>query len=172
MDTYGDILNNIDVEITGPEGTYNGTITDDSLIFVNLPYGEYNGTAWMEGEDPDTASTVLGEFDHDIIFVFDLTGIQNGISLSENALAVSPNPFSDFTNISVRLNDPSIVSLKIYSQQGQLMKTLIDGQMDAGSHQITWSGESVSGKKVAAGMYTVVLQTSSGSKSKLFIKMN
>jgi hypothetical protein len=172
MDTYGDILNNIDVEITGPEGTYNGTITDDSLIFVNLPYGEYNGTAWMEGEDPDTASTVLGEFDHDIIFVFDLTGIQNGISLSENTLAVSPNPFSDLTNITVRLNDPSVVSLKIYSQQGQPVKTLIDGQLGFGLHQITWNGKNNSGQSVKPGIYTIVLQTSAGRQTKVIIKLN
>ncbi len=38
--------------------------------------------------------------------------------------------------ISAKLNDPSAVSLRIYSQQGQLIATLIDEQMGAGIHQI------------------------------------
>jgi hypothetical protein len=172
VDTYNNILNNVDVEITGPEGVLSGTITGDSLIFANVPYGPYNGTAWMESEDPVSSNMELGESDHDIIFVFDLTGIKDDLILSENVISISPNPFSAYTSLSFKIKDPGIATLKVYSQQGQLITTLIDGQMDAGIHQISWNGESASGKKAAPGVYNVVLQTSSGKLGKTLIKLD
>ena len=172
IDTYNNILNNIDIEITGPEGVLNGTITDDSLIFVNVPYGSYNGTAWMEGEDPVSSNMELGESDYDIIFVFDLTGINDDKNLSGDAISVSPNPFSAYTSFSFRLKDPGIATLKIYSQMGQWITTLIDGQMDVGTHQLTWNGKTSSGKELAPGIYTVILQTSSGKLGMVLIKLD
>lgn len=170
MDTYNNILNNIDVEINGPEGVYTGTITNDSLIFQDVPYGAYNGTAWMEGEDTVSANSELGQYDHDITFVFDLTGLKEDPASSENAISVSPNPFSGNTSISLKLKDQGYLSLKIYSQQGQLITTLIDGKMDAGIHQITWNGKNDYRQAVAPGLYTIILQTSSGKQTKAIIK--
>jgi hypothetical protein len=171
VDQYGGPVNPVDVEITGPEGTITGTITGDSLIFENLPYGQYNGTALLEGEDPVYANDEMDETDHDIIFVFNLIGINDDKSLPEKSLLIAPNPFSENTVITIQLNDPSVVSLKIYSQNGQLIRTLVDGQMVAGIHRVDWDGKNESGQAVAPGMYTIVLQTSSGRLAKILIRL-
>ncbi|MCK9399176.1 MAG: T9SS type A sorting domain-containing protein [Bacteroidales bacterium] len=170
VDDFNNPLNNVDVEITGPEGIYTGTITNDSLIFEDLPYGLYNGTAWLEGFEPVYANDEMDETDHDIVFYFYTTGIIEGKAKPDEFMVVSPNPFFGSTFITLQLNDPSAVSLKIYSQQGQLITTLAEGKMDAGIHHMAWSGKSESGQVVAPGMYTIVLQTSLGRLSKVLIK--
>jgi len=124
----------------------------------------------MEGWWPVYENEEMGESDHDIVFCFCTTGIKDYKVRSGESLLISPNPFSNNTYITVKLNDPSVVSLNIYSQQGQLITTLIDGQMTAGTHQMTWSGKDNSGNPVAPGMYTIVLQTSSGKLAKVLIK--
>jgi hypothetical protein len=170
LDNYNNILNGVNIEITGPEGDYSGIITDDSLTFENLPYGMYNGSAWMYDVEPVYADAELGEFNHEIIFLFDLTGLNDQQGPAAEKIEVSPNPFSEYTGITFKLNEPSAVSLKIYSQQGQLIRTLAEGQLDTGQHRIDWNGKTESGQSISPGFYNVVLQTSSGRLAHVLIR--
>ncbi|MFC1492875.1 choice-of-anchor Q domain-containing protein [candidate division KSB1 bacterium] len=70
-----------------------------------------------------------------------------------------PNPFNPYTTIKFHIQKPSLVSLKIYNIMGQLIKTLISGQMPAGSHQVKWNGTNDLGIKVSSGIYIYRLQT-------------
>jgi hypothetical protein len=64
-----------------------------------------------------------------------------------------PNPFNPSTRIQFALPVKGHVSLKIYNVAGQLVKTLQDGVMDAGSHELTWDGSNNLGINVASGVY-------------------
>jgi hypothetical protein len=64
-----------------------------------------------------------------------------------------PNPFNPSTRIQFALPTKGHVSLKIYNVAGQLVKTLQDGVMDAGSHEISWDGSNNLGANVASGVY-------------------
>jgi hypothetical protein len=64
-----------------------------------------------------------------------------------------PNPFNPSTRIQFALPTKGHVSLKIYNVAGQLVKTLQDGVMDAGSHELTWDGSNNLGSNVASGVY-------------------
>jgi hypothetical protein len=169
FDQWGFPLEDIDVEITGPEGTLTGTITGDSLIFENAAYGSYNGTAWMEGEDPVYVTDEINETDHDIIFVFNFIGIDDK-SLPEKSLLISPNPSSGNVLISFEQEEAEFITVLIYSSNGQLIKTLADQKFDAGLHQLQWDGTGESGQAVAAGVYTVVMKTSQGKAAKVLIR--
>jgi hypothetical protein len=170
LDDFNEPLNGVEVEITGPEGTYAGTITNDSLIFQNLPYGLYNGTAWMEDWEPVYASDEMDATDHDIVFLFHTTGILDGKNISDDMMIISPNPSSGNTVISFKLRDPDAISVKIYSRNGQWIATLAETKLDGGLHQLTWNGTDDSGNTLAAGAYTVVLQTSKGKTGKVIIR--
>jgi hypothetical protein len=63
-------------------------------------------------------------------------------------LAVSPNPFNPATAINYKLQAPSKVSLKVYDAAGRLVATLVDGQQEAGAHQVTFNGS-----KLTSGVY-------------------
>jgi hypothetical protein len=168
LDDFGEYLNDVDVELTGPEGTVSGTITTDSLVFSNLPYGEYNGTALYEDWAPHYAHDTLDLIDHDMVFYFTTTGISDPISSSLN-FNVSPNPSSGNVVISFELKDPSGVSLKIYSQQGQLIRTLTEGKMDAGLQKLECNKIDGSGYSMKPGAYLVVLQVSGIQESRILI---
>ena len=58
-------------------------------------------------------------------------------SLSQNY----PNPFNPSTTISYQLPAPGSVLLAIYNVTGQLVETMVNEQVEAGYHQITWDAD-------------------------------
>jgi len=81
-------------------------------------------------------------------------GLPTVSSLAQNY----PNPFNATTNISFSLAEAGNVSLNVYDITGRLVVTLVDGQMDAGSHVVAWDASNVSSGvyfyKLTAGAYT------------------
>jgi hypothetical protein len=66
---------------------------------------------------------------------------------------VSPNPTSKGTVISFNAPKASRVSLSIFNVNGQLVRTVHDGQVDAGTHSVAWDGNDSNGARVARGVY-------------------
>lgn len=64
-----------------------------------------------------------------------------------------PNPFNPSTVISFALPEAGKATVAIYSITGQLVRELVNGEMAAGRHAISWNGRNQSGEVVAAGMY-------------------
>jgi len=68
-----------------------------------------------------------------------------------------PNPFNPTTTLSFAIPVDSEVSLSIYNLQGREVVSLINGNMDAGYHSITWNADSYSSGvyfvKMVAGEY-------------------
>ena len=59
-----------------------------------------------------------------------------------------PNPFNPETSIRFTLPEKQRIRLTVYNMEGQIIERLVDGEREAGEHQILWNG---SGQ--AAGMY-------------------
>ena len=73
-----------------------------------------------------------------------------------------PNPFNPETWIPYQLSESTDVSIKIYSTDGQLIRTLEIGQKTAGlyqkqSHAAYWDGKNEFGEPVASGVYFYTL---------------
>jgi hypothetical protein len=64
-----------------------------------------------------------------------------------------PNPFNPGTQISFSLPASGEVILDIYNENGQLVRTLIEGEMAAGQHWARWNGLNRLGETAAAGIY-------------------
>ena len=64
-----------------------------------------------------------------------------------------PNPFSGSTAISFSLKETGNVSIDIYNMKGQLVKTLVDNELAANNHSITWNGRDNNNNEVSSGMY-------------------
>jgi hypothetical protein len=71
-------------------------------------------------------------------------------------VGASPNPFNPSTTISYKLSTNSLVSLKVYDTAGRLVNTLVNGQREAGSYQITFDGSNL-----ASGVYLYSLTAGS-----------
>jgi hypothetical protein len=59
-----------------------------------------------------------------------------------------PNPFSSATTISFSLPASAPVTLRVYNSHGEEVVTLVNGEMDAGQHSVTFHG-----KNLQNGMY-------------------
>ena len=87
------------------------------------------------------------EFDGTISAVDDLPATPNLL------YAAVPNPFNPATEISFEMAAAGHARLSIYDASGRLIRTLLDGQRNAGRHNVTWNGRDDSGRTASAGVY-------------------
>ncbi len=64
-----------------------------------------------------------------------------------------PNPFNPSTTIKYSMPKAGHLKLSIYNVRGQLVKTMIDGQVAMGDGQIIWDGTNNQGSSVSSGVY-------------------
>ncbi len=64
-----------------------------------------------------------------------------------------PNPFNPTTTISFNLPQAGQVELAVYNLLGQQIRTLVSGDLAAGSHTVEWNGRSDNGEAVSTGIY-------------------
>jgi M6 family metalloprotease-like protein len=69
-----------------------------------------------------------------------------------------PNPFNPHTVLGFTLPEASRVSLKVYNLLGELVKRVVNQELPAGTHSVTWHGDNESGRAVASGIYFYVLK--------------
>jgi uncharacterized protein (TIGR02145 family) len=77
-----------------------------------------------------------------------------------------PNPFNPTTQISFILPQADFVTLKIYNSTGQLVRTLVNENMNKGYHTLEWNATNDNGITLASGIYLYRLQAGN------FIKTN
>ena len=82
--------------------------------------------------------------------VVDMTSVPDLMILEASAY---PNPFNPSTTISFNLPRKGHLHLKVYNLRGQLVKTLVDEPLEAGSGQVVWNGDDQSGGSAASGVY-------------------
>ncbi len=80
-----------------------------------------------------------------------------------------PNPFNPTTEIKYQLPNAELVSLKVYNMNGQLVTTLVDGQINAGYHKVQWDGMNSAGIKVSSGVYLYEIKAGNFRETKKMI---
>ena len=95
-----------------------------------------------------------------------ITNIETPIST--NSLEQNyPNAMDLQTTINFEVENNSKVSINVYDEKGNLVKTLIDNEnQDAGKHTVTWDGKNNDGLKMPNGIYIYRLVTPNFSDSK------
>ena len=64
-----------------------------------------------------------------------------------------PNPFNPVTAIAYSIPKADNVLLQVIDVRGRVVRTLVDGQQDAGEHTVRWDGTNTAGVTVASGVY-------------------
>ena len=86
------------------------------------------------------------------------------------SLQIAPNPFNPGTTIFFEAPTGSRqVRLRIYSADGRLVTTLVDGQAMAGPQSVPWDGKDRNGRAVASGVYLCELVADSVRESRKMI---
>jgi hypothetical protein len=77
------------------------------------------------------------------------------VSFLENSY---PNPFNPQTTLAYGVAIQGPVTIKVYSVDGRLVKTLLNEVRGPGSYKVIWDGTDNRGQRVASGMYMARLQ--------------
>ncbi|OVE79080.1 hypothetical protein BVY01_03520 [bacterium I07] len=89
--------------------------------------------------DDQIEAALLRSFDSIPILDSDSSGIESISQPGDFLLAQNyPNPFNSSTTLSFRLPEKTRVQLVLYNAQGQLIRTLLDEEKDAGSHSLSF----------------------------------
>lgn len=72
------------------------------------------------------------------------SGTQNSIPFDFELYSNYPNPFNSETRIRFSLAMSGQTTVKVYDVTGRLVSTLLDDVLDAGHHQVAFSGENIS----------------------------
>ncbi|MCX6281035.1 MAG: right-handed parallel beta-helix repeat-containing protein [Bacteroidetes bacterium] len=105
--------------------TVNGSMGTDSVSYVEIHADcwDYGYTLWVDGVQFAPCTP--------------LTGISGNISSAEKTLYSYPNPFRDETTIAYELAQPGSVKLEIFSIEGKLLETIVNGNQLSGLHEVT-----------------------------------
>ena len=83
-----------------------------------------------------------------------------------------PNPFNSRTKINFSLNRDFKIKLEIKNLKGQLIRSLLFGKYQKGTHNIIWDGKDDSNRPVVSGIYVYTLKVNKKSTTKkmLYLK--
>ena len=151
------------VDMTAIPDTWGGyslfLVIDDTLEGQLLQFGFLDTATHYEGSGIfyDNIDVYLS----DSIDVPEATAAR-GMLLHQNY----PNPFNPKTRIEFMIEQAGDVVLSVFDLAGRRVATMPQGALGAGSHSVTWDGNSDLGSPAAAGQYWYVLDTPSGRVSR------
>ncbi|MBM2841695.1 MAG: hypothetical protein HW412_2223, partial [Bacteroidetes bacterium] len=131
-----------------------------------------NGAALFHGWWPQTMVSVFtpsgfGDIHIPIRLLGEPVSVKEGTETPKEFTLLQnyPNPFNPSTKISFQLPAVSFVTLRVFDLLGREVGTLVNKEMEAGSHSVTWDAADVS-----AGVYFYKLQAGAfGDVKKLLV---
>ncbi len=73
-----------------------------------------------------------------------------------------PNPFNPSTRLSFTLNVDGPAKVSVHDLKGRHLVTLLDRNLEAGRHHVSWDGHDKQGRQMGSGVYLVRLKSNSG----------
>ena len=149
----------------------NGGYTAGSIVQLDnkqyeckpFPYsGWCNGAAWAytpgTGAYWSDAWTLVGACN---------SGARTAAEATVNdvLLTNAPNPFSAFTTISLETAEAGEVTVAVYNKNGQLLQTISQGYLNAGSHEFLFDASALQ-----ADMYLIKCNTTNGVITRKIVK--
>ncbi|MGQ0722705.1 MAG: choice-of-anchor D domain-containing protein [Candidatus Eiseniibacteriota bacterium] len=142
---------------------------------VGAATGAYAGTLTLHTRDQQDLSGAVDLAD--LVWSLSATVSDAVAAASVSALpdrdgfvAVRPNPFDPFTEISFGLRRPGGVELTVYSVTGRAVAKLSSGGRAAGVHIVRWDGRDSSGSAVSPGIYFARLVTGEVVETRKLVK--
>lgn len=126
----------------------------ESMVDALLPTGEYLSGA---PDRVDLLSNIMEYFERTPEGPG--TGIDADDAIATRLDHARPNPFSPFTTISFSVGASGRASARVYDLSGRVVRTLVDGPLTAGPHELTWDGTADGGGTAASGVYFVRVES-------------
>jgi hypothetical protein len=117
-----------------------------------------------------TALSIAGDTLDQFTLQGTVTGIESegeSVSLRDFVLEDAfPNPFNPRTTISFVIPEAAHVDLTIYDVQGRKVRTLVDRELRAGRHEVSWDGNNDDGQRSSSGLYFYQLRSGDKTESR------
>ena len=142
-------------------------VTDNAMVADYRTSGNHT-TVVIVVPDDEELFTYSGEFEIVDIMVVNGSNEIDVITPAVFALADAyPNPFNPSTSISLDISDAGNVNVTVYNLMGQIVTTLMEGYMNAGTYTLTWDAS-----EQVSGMYLIRAETAGvvSTKKLLLIK--
>ncbi|MBK8229143.1 MAG: T9SS type A sorting domain-containing protein [Candidatus Eisenbacteria bacterium] len=88
------------------------------------------------------------------------------------ALLIGRNPAVGSVSFELRLPRPSPVAVEIYDLEGRRVRRVERGTLGAGTHAITWDGQTDQGREVASGIYFARVEAAGESLTRRFVRLH
>ena len=170
--TYIDHIAPLDIAemiFENEDPSYGCGVSNDAGVYKTIGMSfEFGGLDDGDYTKDELMAVILDFFGIESI----ITGVDNPAPLAKlEVFANYPNPFTSFTNISFQLVESTEVAVEIYNMAGQMIDRLIDKELPAGRHTLTWGSEDNSGTGTPDGMYFYRIITPSGIETRKMVKM-
>lgn len=113
-------------------------------------------------DDTSPGSLVEAAVD-DFVLIADrepVTGVATDVLRATYGIeSVHPNPFNPRVSIRYRVGQETTAKLELYDVSGRKVRSLIDGPIEAGSHDIAFDGKDDRGQSVPSGIYFLRFDT-------------
>jgi len=136
---------------------YEGSVAGQDQLELMVTYT----TDGLEDGHYYCSLIIRDNFQHETVIPVHLL-VDTYLSSEENLastmqLDIFPNPFSDETNIMLRIPTPEMISIRITDLQGRTIAKIADGiDLPAGKHNFKWN--SSEGNANGNGMYFVIVE--------------
>lgn len=119
----------------------------------------------LDGSGLETLVTGI-RYGYGLALQFDSASAASDTPLPMVRLSNHPNPFNPSTLISFDLARDQSVQLRIFTLDGALLRTLLDGPRPAGPHAVHWDGRDTQGRVLPSGVYLYRLTTEQAQHSR------
>jgi len=133
---------------------------DNGAVSVSEDYDGHQRI--FDGDGNMTAVVDMGAFEYG---AGPVVGIPGDASPSAGVLLrVWPNPARGGSHIGFALSRPGYVRVDVFDVAGRRVRTLLDGSLGAGDHEVIWDGRDARGAVAGAGVYFLRLASPDGQE--------
>ncbi len=192
-DSLQALLNVYDASITGGDGRFSvsggftasdvgGTAAGYQIIFDDSGASRsadttYTATLTFSTRDQQGLAGAANQPDLTVNLSATVNGTgQTGIGDEPRPVVTAlranhPNPFLAATSIRFDLARSTVVRLSVFDIQGRPVRTLVNGTLGAGSHDLAWDGRTGSGRAAGPGIYFYRLETPEYTATQRMVKL-
>lgn len=126
---------------------YLDSVTPEIIIVLGMEWAIIRGCldySYDEyGINPRTPDDLIEE----------VSSNNNTVSVDSEFISCYPNPFNPQTTAFLNMRSEGHVTINVYNIKGEKIKTLVNEELSAGEHHITWNGTDHNNNNVSSGVY-------------------
>jgi len=131
--------------------------TDEELSQPGIYY------YWLENVDLDGGSNIYGPVS---VNFDDPEPGSPEIPIVAGINTIFPNPFNPYTSIRIGVETDARTQINIYNIRGQIVRRLMDKNLQKGTWTITWNGNDDNNNSCSSGLYFMRMTTGKDSYSR------